>query len=393
MVLRTMLQYSDSRILPLISDSLTEIYEILDTAHPEHVPVFLGILHALVASMESWDESEGGTKPDDSSGGSVDPSTAEADHAGSGDDSDGDDGPKLPPPLCMEHQIVTDILERCPHYLGHGVLQCRLAALEIVGRSGNLLKTADNVLLPAIHALWPTLVARLNDADAAVQLVAMRVVAGLAEVSGTFMKLRVTTDAIPSLCKLLRGEASKAATAGATATLTAASGSSGDGAGGAAAGIRGGAASRFARSYKLELGALVALERLSAALQIGGDGSDGMGAVIGAAVGVYLHASQPQELQQHAANLFKALAVDDPDAVWFQLLQLHPPSRQEPQGGGGGGGGSGGGGEGLNIFSPPDAMFRLAKLGLPNPAYSANVDALRKAIAKAANSAAKNSQT
>lgn len=75
------------------------------------------------------------------------------------------------------------------------------------------------------------------------------------------------------------------------------------------------------------------------------------------------------------------------------LLQLHPPSRQEPQGGGGGGSVSGGGGEGLNIFSPPDAMFRLAKLGLPNPAYSANVDALRKAIAKAANSAAKNSQT
>ena len=46
----------------MISDSLDEIYDILDAAHHDHVPVFLGILHALVASMESWEKSEGGTK-------------------------------------------------------------------------------------------------------------------------------------------------------------------------------------------------------------------------------------------------------------------------------------------------------------------------------------------
>ena len=36
---------------------------------------------------------------------------------------------------------------------------------------------------------------------------------------------------------------------------------------------------------------------------------------VGNAVGVYLHAAQPRELQQRALQLFKALAVDDPDAV------------------------------------------------------------------------------
>lgn len=169
----------------------------------------------------------------------------------------------------------------------------RLVALEIVGRSGSLLRGADDVLLPAIHATWPALAARLGDANAAVQLAAMRVVAGLAEVSGTFMKLRVATDAIPALCKLLRSEKSKAAAADAAAARS----------------------SRFTRSYKLELGALNALERLSAALQIGGDGSEGLGATVGAAVGVYLHAKQPQELQQRAVELLVSLAADDPDAV------------------------------------------------------------------------------
>ena len=142
MVLQTMLHYSDSRILTLISDSLAEVYDILDTAHPAHVPVFLGILHALVASMERWNNSEGGTRGD--GGGNSSNSNESGDgsgHAGdiSDDDDDGSDGhgegseedeetdsgPKLPPPLCMEHQIVSDILERCPHYLGHASLQCR----------------------------------------------------------------------------------------------------------------------------------------------------------------------------------------------------------------------------------------------------------------------------
>ena len=200
----------------------------------------------------------------------------------------------------MSHSVVLTVN---PHDVDGG----RLAALEIVGRSGSLLRGADDVLLPAIHATWPALAARLGDANAAVQLVAMRVVAGLAEVSGTFMKLRVATDAIPALCKLLRSENSKAAAADAAAARSSRFTRSYN-----AAAAR---SSRFTRSYKLELGALNALERLSAALQIGGDGSEGLGATVGAAVGVYLHAEQPRELQQRAAELLVSLAADDPDAV------------------------------------------------------------------------------
>jgi hypothetical protein len=351
MVLRTMLQYSDDRILPLISDSLGEVYEILDGSHDDQVPIFLGILHALVASMERWDTTEGGTKQAKAANGSA----GDDDEGGEGDGGGGGSG-ELPPPLCMEHQIVSDILARCPHYLGHVYATCRLTALEIVGRCGNLLKGMDDVLLPAIHATWPALASRLMDKEAPVQLAAIRVVAQLAEVSGTFMKLRVTTDAIPLLVKLLRGEYSKA-TDSAVAARTVGTAATADGAG---------KHQRFARVFKLELGALIGLRRLTAALRIGDDGSEGLGTTVSAAAAIYLHAKQPVELQEQAALLFETLAVDDPDAVWFQLLQLHPP--HVPAGH-------------PDPFTPPHPDFARPALPPANVEYATNVDALRKLIA------------
>jgi hypothetical protein len=349
-----MLQYSDERILPLISDSLGEVYEILDGSHDEQVPIFLGILLALVTSMERWDATEGGTKSpttvndeESAAGGECD--VRESDHGGGGG--------ALPPPLCMEHQIVSDILARCPHYLGHVYATCRLTALEIVERCGNLLKAVDDVLLPAIHTTWPALASRLIDNEAAVQLAAIRTVARLAEVSGTFMKLRVTTDAIPALVKLLRGEYSK--------SEAALESSSTSGHAGVALSAESDTHQKFARVYKLENGALIGLRRLTAALRIGGDGSEGYGMMISGAVGVYLHSKQPTELQEQAVLLFQTLALDAPDAVWFQLLQLHPPQVLPGE---------------RDPFAPPHPHFLRPALPSFSSEYAANVNALRKVI-------------
>lgn len=340
-VLNTMLRCCDSRLLPLVSDSLEEVFGILDSCDDQRTETILSVLHALVTSMRRWqgavtptatstDDADDGHSRSSSSPAFPSPAATTTSSA-----TDQPSAPRFAQPrpalsTTTELSIAKSIVERCPHFAGHASMRCRMLSLEVIGGAAALLAADEDELLPAVHTVWPTLVARLADPNAAVQLVAMQVVAEVAALAGTFTTRRVTENVVPLLCKLLRSEHAQSE---ANTKL-----------------------GRFARVYKLEQGALTALCRLVQALNLG---AHPVGATVCTAAAVYLDASQPEELQAHAKELITLLAESDPDAVWLLLLRLHCSTPLEP---------------------PPGAGFRKPRVAPHREAFAANVEQLLRGL-------------
>ncbi|XP_057559222.1 TELO2-interacting protein 1 homolog isoform X1 [Hippopotamus amphibius kiboko] len=343
-VLEVMLQNSDASLLPLVADVIQDVLATLDQFYDKRATSFVSVLHALLAALAQWfpdaghlgqlqEQSVGeegshlSQRPASLEEGLENTATAEdieqfvlnylkekdvADGNVSDFDNEGeeqsdppevdenDTGPNMEPPLPVQVQIATDVMERCIHLMSDKNLKIRLKVLDVLDLCVVVLQSHKNQLLPLAHQAWPSLVHRLTNDDPLAVLRAFKVLRTLGGKCGDFLRSRFCKDVLPKLTGSLVGQAPISARAGPVYCHTLA--------------------------FKLQLAVLQGLGPLCERLDLGeGD----LNKVADACL-IYLSAKQPVKLQEAARSVFLHLVKVDPDSTWFLLNELYCPEEFTP---------------------------------------------------------------
>ncbi|KAL0595059.1 TELO2-interacting protein 1-like protein [Plecturocebus cupreus] len=309
-VLEVMLRNSDASLLPLVADVVQDVLATLDQFYDKRAASFVSVLHALLAALAQWFPDTGNLRhlQEQSLGeeeshlnqrpAALENSTTAEDitqfllnYLREKDVADGkvsdfdneeeeqpvppkveenDTHPDVEPPLPLQIQIATDVMERCIHLLSDKNLQIRLKVLDVLDLCVVVLRSHKNQLLPLAHRAWPSLVHRLTrDAPLAV-LRAFKVLCTLGSKCGDFLRSRFCKDVLPKLAGSLVTQAPISARAGPVYSHTLA--------------------------FKLQLAVLQGLGPLCERLDLGeGD----LNKVADACL-IYLSAKQPVKLQEAA---------------------------------------------------------------------------------------------
>ncbi|KAM5304977.1 TELO2-interacting protein 1 homolog [Glossophaga mutica] len=342
-VLEVMLRNSDASLLPLVADVVQDVLAALDQFYDTRATSFVSVLHALLAALAQWfpDTSDLGQLQEQSVGkegshlserpaalekGAKNPTTAEdieqfllnylkekdvadgnvsdvdeeEEQSGPPKVDENDTGPHVKPPLPLQIQIATDVMERCIHLLSDKNLKIRLKVLDVLGLCVEVLQSHKNQLLPMAHRAWPALAHRLTNDDPRAVLRAFEVLRTLGGKCGDFLRSRFCKDILPKLASSLVTQAPISARAGPVYSHTLA--------------------------FKLQLAVLQGLGPLCETLDLGeGD----LNKVAGACL-IYLSAKQPVKLQEAARRVFLHLMKVDPDSTWFLLHELYCPEQFIP---------------------------------------------------------------
>ncbi|XP_032150868.1 TELO2-interacting protein 1 homolog isoform X1 [Sapajus apella] len=339
-VLEVMLRNSDASLLPLVADVVQDVLATLDQFYDKRAASFVSVLHALLAALAQWFPDTGhlrhlqeqslgeeGSHLNQRAATLENSTTAEdieqflLNYLKEKDVADGnvsdfdneeeeqpvppkveenDTHPDVEPPLPLQIQIATDVMERCIHLLSDTNLQIRLKVLDVLDLCVVVLQSHKNQLLPLAHRAWPSLVHRLTrDAPLAV-LRAFKVLCTLGSKCGDFLRSRFCKDVLPKLAGSLVTQAPISARAGPVYSHTLA--------------------------FKLQLAVLQGLGPLCERLDLGeGD----LNKVADACL-IYLSAKQPMKLQEAARSVFLHLMKVDPDSTWFLLSELYCPMQFTP---------------------------------------------------------------
>uniref|UniRef100_U3FWR5 TELO2-interacting protein 1 homolog n=1 Tax=Callithrix jacchus TaxID=9483 RepID=U3FWR5_CALJA len=339
-VLEVMLRNSDANLLPLVADVVQDVLATLDQFYDKRAASFVSVLHALLAALAQWFPDTGNLRHlheqslgEEGSHLNQRPATLEnsttaedieqflLNYLKEKDVADGnvsdfdneeeeqpvppkveenDTHPDVEPPLPLQIQMATDVMERCIHLLSDKNLQIRLKVLDVLDLCVVVLHSHKNQLLPLAHRAWPSLVHRLTrDAPLAV-LRAFKVLRTLGSKCGDFLRSRFCKDVLPKLAGSLVTQAPISARAGPVYSHTLA--------------------------FKLQLAVLQGLGPLCERLDLGeGD----LNKVADACL-IYLSAKQPVKLQEAARSVFLHLMKVDPDSTWFLLIELYCPTQFTP---------------------------------------------------------------
>ncbi|XP_039720245.1 TELO2-interacting protein 1 homolog [Pteropus medius] len=344
-VLEVMLQNSDANLLPLVADVVQDVLATLDQFYDKRATAFVSVLHALLAALAQWFPDTGdcgqlqeqnvgekgshlSQRPEALEKGCANTTTAEdieqflLNYLKEKDVADGnisdfdneeeeqsnpppkvdenDTGPDVEPPLPVQIQIATDVMERCIHLLSDKNLKIRLKVLDVLDLCVVVLQSRKNQLLPLAHRAWPSLVRRLTNDDPLAVLRAFKVLRTLGGKCGDFLRSRFCKDVLPKLAGSLVTQAPVSARAGPVYSHTLA--------------------------FKLQLAVLQGLGPLCESLDLGeGD----LNKVADACL-IYLSAKQPMKLQEAARRVFLHLMKVDPDSTWFLLNELYCPEQFTP---------------------------------------------------------------
>ncbi|XP_045384558.1 TELO2-interacting protein 1 homolog isoform X1 [Lemur catta] len=339
-VLEVMLRNSDASLLPLVADVVQDVLATLDQFYDKRAASFVSVLHALLAALAQWfpdtgdlgqlqeqNVGEDGShlhqrpvtlensttaedieqfllnylKEKDVADGNVsDFDNEEEEQSAPPEVDESDTRPDVEPPLPVQIQVATDVMERCIHLLSDKNLQIRLKVLDVLDLCVVVLQSHKNQLLPLAHRAWPSLVHRLTrDAPLAV-LRAFKVLCTLGGRCGDFLRSRFCKDVLPKLAGSLVTQAPISARAGPVYSHTLA--------------------------FKLQLAVLQGLGPLCERLDLGeGD----LNKVADACL-IYLSAKQPVKLQEAARSVFLHLMKVDPDSTWLLLSELYCPVQFTP---------------------------------------------------------------
>ncbi|KAG8517828.1 TELO2-interacting protein 1 [Galemys pyrenaicus] len=337
-VLEVMLRNSDASLLPLVADVVQDVLATLDQFYDKRAASFVSVLHALLAALAQWFpetdslgqlqeqgvQEEGSRlsqgpatlenntttaddieqfllnylKEKDVADGNVSDSDNEEEEQSAPPGVDEDDtGPSVEPPLPVQIQIATDVMERCIHLLSDKNLKIRLKVLDVLDLCVVVLQSHKNQLLPLAHRAWPPLVHRLTNDDPLAVLRAFQVLRTLGGECGDFLRSRFCKDVLPKLAGSLVAQAPVSARAGPVYSHTLA--------------------------FKLQRAVLQGLGPLCERLDLGeGD----LNKVADACL-IYLSAKQPVKLQEAARSVFLHLMKVDPDSIWFLLNELYCPEQ------------------------------------------------------------------
>lgn len=365
-VLKVMIQYSNSTILSIIEDTLTEIFFVIDLYPDELLHLLINVLHTLVQKINKWfpplaeehRKEEGevekvlqDTKATNLSSGEIrqfflDYHKRKQQSMGNFETEEQEDEiikesnesvteeafePDKKPEFPRHVKYVTQVLEKCIHFVSSKSPWLRLLVLDTIEAGIQALSQSENQLLPMIHRLWPAMVKRFTDSEQVVAIKAVNVLSTMAGASGTFMQRRVIKDAFPPMIKFLDKQAQVS--------------------------IKSGPLHSHSQIFKLQLTVLRNLGSLCKQLEV----SDTNLSPLVLVCGQYLSFRQPKELQQVALETFKDFASVEPDLIWLSLNDLYCPRE----------------------FNPPHQALKpvkLAGVGPQSKEYADNVNLLLSAM-------------
>ncbi|XP_066869224.1 TELO2-interacting protein 1 homolog isoform X2 [Kogia breviceps] len=315
-VLEVMLQNSDASLLPLVADVVQDVLATLDQFYDKRITSFVSVLHALLAALAQWFPDTGhlgqlqeqsvveegshlSQRPaslekglentttaedieqfvlnylkekDVADGNVLDFDNEEEEQSDPPEVDENDTDPSMQPPLPVQIQIATDVMERCIHLMSDKNLKIRLKVLDVLDLCVVVLQSHKNQLLPLAHRAWPSLVHRLTNDDPLAVLRAFKVLRTLGGKCGDFLRSRFCKDVLPKLAGSLVSQAPISARAGPVYFHTLA--------------------------FKLQLAVLQGLGPLCERLDLGeGD----LNKVADACL-IYLSAKQPVKLQEAARS-------------------------------------------------------------------------------------------
>lgn len=337
-VLEVMLRNSDASLLPLVADVVQDVLATLDQFYDKRATSFVSVLHTLLAALVQWFPDTGNPgqlqeRSVEEEGSHLSERPASFEHTATAEDIEqfllnylkekdvacgnvsdneeeelsdppkmdkNDTGPSVEPPLPVQIQIATDVMERCIHLLSDSSLRIRLKVLDVLDLCVVVLQSHRDQLLPLAHRAWPSLVHRLTNDDPLAVLRAFKVLRTLGGKCGDFLRNRFCKDVLPKLTGSLATQAPVSARAGPVYSHTLA--------------------------FKLQLAVLQGLGPLCERLDLGeGD----LNKVADACL-IYLSAKQPVKLQEAARRVFLHLMKVDPDSTWFLLNGLYCPVQFTP---------------------------------------------------------------
>eukprot|EP00042_Codosiga_hollandica_P052359 m.662764 g.662764 ORF g.662764 m.662764 type:complete len:818 (-) comp58478_c0_seq7:67-2520(-) len=269
-VLQVMVQYLDESSFPLLSDIINEVVQALDGYDQRQVPSLLSVLHTLSAKLSDWRAS-------------LDLQHKEKEERlRSSQHSELQDA-KEPDPA-SHHVLLSKVLERCIHFVGHDDARVRLLVMDTIGSSA-LALTNETLLLPLIHQLWKPLTQRLKDPEGFVVRQAVLLIAKLAELCPRFIQNRVLTDVIPPIVRFLHHDPNLLSR------------------------------QRHTWEWRPFASVLSALASLVRVLELGLEEIQ----LLSDACFPFLPANYPQPLQEGALEVMRGLIERDSDAMWYEV--------------------------------------------------------------------------
>ncbi|XP_041479499.1 TELO2-interacting protein 1 homolog isoform X2 [Lytechinus variegatus] len=323
LVLKVTLQHSTCDILPLLQDTIQEVFHLMDEHHLDQATSLMSVLESLISSINRWYPSQDSQCKEVPSCESDEVSSimafyndyiktlnkAEEDLANLDDvknlntNTDEDilmDEPDKPKQLPLHIENVKQVLNHCVHVMSSSNPRLRLQVLTTVQSGVQSLHQHKDVLLPLVHKLWPSFVLRFTDQETLVTCKAFETLLILAERARDFIRRRVVKDIWPKLTSFLQTQASVSLKAGSSYLHTA--------------------------YYKLQHSILSGIGQLC--LQV--DVCDADLLLMVEACIPYLNTCQPLVLQEVCMSTFDSFIRLDPDAVWLSLQDVNSSSMLQP---------------------------------------------------------------
>lgn len=277
-VLKGILQFTDTSILPLLEDTLDSVFHSLDVHSSAPVALtFLKILHNIILvfhkNIPNHISHQKETKNSEEEGGGEEEVSEKSSRPAS-------------------HSFTLEILEKDQHFLGSKSREIKLLALDIIEKGVAVLGTSEGSgLLPMIHTLWSPLMRRFVDKDTVVVIKSIAVAEVMIECSKDFMTVRFANELWP----LLKN------------TLTPSSSS-----------LRSKEEPKFSQAFKLRRVMLSCLHTAAKHLHL----RETTVVDIATTCKYYLSSTQPPELQADTVQLFRELLKLDEAAIRSLLCQL-----------------------------------------------------------------------
>ncbi|CAK8678703.1 unnamed protein product [Clavelina lepadiformis] len=346
-VLQAMLTHSDISVFPLVRDTIDEVLTVLDVQRfeSERLLAILPVLLATVTSINRWflagvtynndphnniqrdkedDKEENNriegkdrivaeikrcivdfqqnlsTSIDFESGPSsgIDVSNNPNDEDSRYDNLTSMSAKDEKPP--NEVIVVDEVVSRCGNLLSSRSVKIRIVTMEIIYEGLQMLSKHENTLLPRVHGIWGTLIARCRDKELQIVARAFDIICLIASYSGDFIRRRLTKDVLPKLLDFLKNHSKSVKLIGRDAQI----------------------AFKHSTVFKLQRDILNKLGPLLVAATVSFDDIHETFSVCY----VFLNAKQPQELQDAAVNLFRNLIRIDPDSMWLSLSNIYSPT-------------------------------------------------------------------
>ncbi|RDD37047.1 TELO2-interacting protein 1-like protein [Trichoplax sp. H2] len=310
-VLKVVLEYGTKDTLPILEDSILEMYNILDNS-TELYPSVISVLFSITCAIRRWfisseteKETEKYMSDDRVQSSKETPNLVEnflteywkfknltesnneenendVFESASNDENAEDDVEK---PKLLYVQILLQVMDKCANFLASNEYRMRIKLLEVIKNGILSLSKFENDLLPAIHKIWNPFIRRFTDGNVTVQIKAMEVLSVMAQLCGEFLQRRISKEIIPTACKYLTTQANI----------------------------------RFKREYKLQMAILKNFSIIFSNIQV----LNSDYAEVSFAAVCYLSIKQPVPLQEVANNLLVTLSQQEQDLVWFILHDIY----------------------------------------------------------------------